>query len=104
MVNLENAISYDRHNEAALLDLGNAYSAIYRFDEARATMDRLLEFYPEYDKALNVKGYTYLMEAQVKQDPLLLDQSIAVFNQAIESNHKFYTGYYNLGLCYGYER
>lgn len=97
---LENASQYDVHNEAALLDLGNAYSASYRFEEARATMDRLLEFYPEYDKALNVKAYTFLMEAQVKQDPALLDQAIAVFNQAILSNHKFYTGYYNLGLCY----
>ena len=41
------------------------------------------------------------MEAQVKQDPILLDQAISVFNQAIQSNHKFYTGYFNLGLCYG---
>lgn len=98
---LENATLYDPHNEAAMLDLGNAYSASYRFDEARAIMDRLLEFYPEYDKALNVKAYTFLMEAQVKQDPVLLDQAIVVFNQAIKSNHKFYTGYFNLGLCYG---
>jgi tetratricopeptide (TPR) repeat protein len=98
---LENATHYDVNNEAALLDLGNVYSANYRFDEARLTMDRLLEFYPEYDKALNVKAYTYLMEAQVKQDGVLLDQAISVFNQAIKSNHKFYTGYFNLGLCYG---
>ncbi len=100
---LESAILYDEHNEAALLDLGNAYSASFRFNEARATMDRLLEFYPEYDKALNVKAYTYLVEAQVKQDPGLLDQAITLFNQAIQSNHKFYTGYYNLGLCYAYK-
>ncbi|TFH26296.1 MAG: tetratricopeptide repeat protein [Bacteroidia bacterium] len=100
---LENAKLYDPNNEAALLDLGNAYSAVYRFEEARATMDLLLEFYPEYDKALNVKAYTYLMEAQLKQDPASLDQAIAIFNQAIESNHKFYTGYFNLGLCYAYK-
>jgi tetratricopeptide (TPR) repeat protein len=100
---LENATLYDAHNEAALLDLGNAYSATYQFDKARATMDRLLEFYPEYDKALNVMAYSYLMEAQIKQDPELLDQAIAVFNQAIQSNHKFYTGYFNLGLCYAYK-
>jgi len=100
---LENAILYDAHNEAALLDLGNAYSATYQFDKARTTMDRLLEFYPEYDKALNVMAYSYLMEAQIKQDPVLLDQAIAVFNQAIQSNHKFYTGYFNLGLCYAYK-
>ncbi len=100
---LESAVLYDEHNEAALLDLGNAYSATYRFDQARSTMEKVLEFYPEYDKALNVKGYTFLMEAQVKQDPSLLDQAIAIFNQSISSNHKFYTGYYNLGLCYAYK-
>ncbi len=100
---LENAIRYDAHNEAALLDLGNAYSAIYRFDDARTTMDELLKFYPEYDKALNVKAYSYLMEAQLKQDPAFIDQAIAIFNQAIQSNHKFYTGYYNLGLCYAFK-
>jgi tetratricopeptide (TPR) repeat protein len=100
---LENAKLYDPNNEAALLDLGNAYSAAYRFYEARATMDLLLEFYPEYDKALNVKAYTYLMEAQLKQDPVSLDQAIAIFKQAIASNHKFYTGYFNLGLCYAFK-
>jgi tetratricopeptide (TPR) repeat protein len=103
ITSLENAIRYDPHNEAAMLDLGNAYSASYRFEEARATMDRLLGFYPEYDKALNIKAYTYLMESQVSQKPQLLDQAITVFNQAIQSNHKFYTGYYNLGLCYAYK-
>jgi len=103
VTSLEKAIQYDPHNEAAMLDLGNAYSASYRFDEARATMDRLLEFYPEYDKALNIKAYTYLMEAQLRQKPELLDEAIAVFNQAIQSNHKFYTGHYNLGLCYAYK-
>jgi len=100
---LENAVLYDQHNEAALLDLGNAYSATYQFDRARSTMDSLLEFYPEYDKALNVKAYTYLMEAQVTQKAQLLDEAISIFNQAISSNHKFYTGYYNLGLCYTYK-
>jgi len=103
ITHLESAVFYDEHNEAALLDLGNAYAATYQFDRARSTMDRLLEFYPEYDKALNVKAYSFLMEAQVKQDPLLLDEAIAIFNQAISSNHKFYTGYYNLGLCYTYK-
>jgi tetratricopeptide (TPR) repeat protein len=98
---LESAVVYDNHNEAAYMELGNAYSAFLRFDEARATMDLLLGFYPDYDKALNLKGYTYILEADVKKDYSLLDSAIQVINLAIQSNYKFYSGYYNLGLCYG---
>jgi len=97
---LERAVAYDDHNEAAYLELGNAYSAFLRFEESRATMDRLLELYPEYDKALNLKGYSYLIESEVKQDVALLDEAIRIINMAIKSNYKFYSGYYNLGLCY----
>jgi len=98
---LESAIQYDNHNEAAHLELGNAYLSFLRFDEARATMDRLLEFYPDYDKALNLKGYSYMVEAEVNQQWDLLDQAIKQINLAIQSNYKFYSGYYNLGLAYG---
>lgn len=100
IVKLENAIRYDEHNEAAYLELGNAYSALLRFGEARFTMDRLLEFYPDYDKALNIKGYTYLIEYQVNPESAALELAIMGFNETIRSNHKFYTGYYNLGLAY----
>lgn len=64
-------------------------------------MDRLLEFYPDYDKALNLKGYSYMVEAEVNQQWDLLDQAIKQINLAIQSNYKFYSGYYNLGLAYG---
>ncbi|MCK5134355.1 MAG: tetratricopeptide repeat protein [Bacteroidales bacterium] len=98
---LENAVAFDPNNEAAFLDLGNAYSAFLRFEDARSAMDRLLEIYPGYDKALNLKGYTYLVESEVKRDVTLVDDAIRIINQAVQSNYKFYSGYYNLGLCYG---
>jgi len=98
---LESAIAYDPNNEAAYLDLTNAYAAIYRFEEAREAADRLLEIYPEYDKALNAKGYTYLLEADLTRNPALVDEAIRIIGKAIESNYKFSSGYYNLGLCYG---
>ncbi|MEN8226540.1 MAG: tetratricopeptide repeat protein [Bacteroidota bacterium] len=97
---LERAVAYDEHNVAVYLELGNAYSTLLRLEKARATMDRLLEFYPEYDKALNLKGYSYLIESEVKQDVALLDNAIQIINMAIKSNYKFYSGYFNLGLCY----
>jgi tetratricopeptide (TPR) repeat protein len=98
---LEEAIAYDEHNEIAFLELGNGYSAFLRFEESRATMDRLLSYYPDYDKALNTKGYSFLIESNVKNDPAYLDEAIKYINMAIKSNYKFYSGYYNLGLCYG---
>lgn len=98
---LESAVEYDPSNEIARLELANAYSAFLRFDDARKDMDELLEIYPDYDKALNTKGYTYLMESEYNRNPALIDDAIQVINLAIKSNYKFYSGYYNLGLCYG---
>jgi len=98
---LESAVEYDPNNESAYLELGNAYSAFLRFEDARSTMDQLLDIYPKYDKALNIKGYSYLVESEWKQDIALVDEAIGIINQAIRSNYKFYSGYYNLGLCYG---
>lgn len=100
LLHLQAAVEYDPTNEIAMLELGNAYSAFLRFEEARSTMDKLLEVYPEYDKAYNIKGYSYLIEAEVRQDIKLLDEAIKTINLAINSNFKFYSGYYNLGLCY----
>jgi tetratricopeptide (TPR) repeat protein len=98
---LESAVAYDPNNEAAYLELGNAYSTFLRFDDARSAMDHLLEIYPDYDKALNIKGYSYLIESEYTGDEALIDEAIRCINMAIQSNYKFYSGYYNLGLCYG---
>jgi len=98
---LEAAIEYDPHNIKAHLDLGNVYTGFLEFDRARALMDQLLEIYPDYDKALNLKGYSYLVEAEFKGDLSYVDRAIQWLNQSIRSNYKFYTGYYNLALCYG---
>lgn len=100
LLSLLSAVEYDPHNEIALLELGNAYSAFLQFTQARSTMDSLLTVYPNYDKALNIKGYSYLIEAEFTRNAALLDEAIRIINLAIRSNYKFYSGYYNLGLCY----
>ncbi len=97
---LESAVHYDENNEVAYLELGNVNATFLRFEEARSAMDRLLEIYPDYDKALNLKGYSYFIEADVTKNEALLDEAIRIINMAIQSNFKFYSGYYNLGLCY----
>jgi tetratricopeptide (TPR) repeat protein len=101
IVFLEEAIGYDPNNEIAYLELGNAYNSFFRFVEARAAMDHLLELYPDYDKAHNLKGYSYILESEVTDNYLLLEDAIAHINMAINSNYKFYSGYYNLGIAYG---
>ncbi|MEZ5069793.1 MAG: tetratricopeptide repeat protein [Bacteroidales bacterium] len=100
LVHLERAVAFDDCNEAAYLELGNTYAAFLRFEDARRTMDKLLSIYPDYDKAYNLKGYTYLIEAEVRRQPELIDEAIRIINQAIRVNYKFHSGYYNLGLCY----
>ena len=72
----------------------------FSLTDARSTMDQLLEVYPDYDKAYNVKGYSYLIEAEYTRNAALLDEAISNISLAISSNYKFYSGYYNLGLCY----
>lgn len=98
---LESALEYNKNNESALLEIGSAYAVTLRFDDARAAMDSLLKIYPDYDKAYNLKGYTYMIESEVRRDRALLDDAIRYINKAIQSNYKFYSGFYNLGLCYG---
>lgn len=98
---LEKAVAYDSTNVAAYLELGNAYTSFMRFEDTRNAMDQLMKVYPDYDKALNVKGYSYLVESEVKREPELTDEGIRYISRAVSNNFKFYSGYYNLGLAYG---
>lgn len=102
VMHLERAAFYDPFNEVALLDLAEGYSAMLEYTRARLTMDELLTFYPDYDKALNMKGHTYLVEYLATDDMQCLDDAIYWFKQGVKSNNKFHIGYYNLGVCYAY--
>ena len=42
-----------------------------------------------------------VIEEKVSKDYAHLDEAIMYINMAISSNYKFYSGYYNLGICYG---
>lgn len=97
---LESAIRYDQYNEISYLYLAEAYILAGEYNMARTRLNRLLEYYPEYDKAFNLIGYSYLVEGQYKQNISLLDKSISYFLSTLKINHKFSTAYYNLGLTY----
>jgi tetratricopeptide (TPR) repeat protein len=97
---LEGAVKYDPNNEIALLTLGRGYVAIQDYDNARKAMNRLLEIYPDYDKALNIVAFSYISEGEARSNPVLIDRAINILNKVITINYKFVDGYYNLGLAY----
>ncbi len=97
---LEKAIEYDPHNEIAYLNLAQGYILTRRFDLARKKLDQLLNFYPHYDKAINMLGFSYLSEGDLFRDRMKVEKSIAFFNEVLKVNFKNSTSYYNLGLAY----
>lgn len=97
---LEKAIKYNPHNETAFLMLGQAYVRIQQYDKARQVLNRLLAFYPDYDKALNLMGFSFISEGQMKGDNQMIDRGISTLTKVVSINFKFIEAYYNLGLAY----
>ncbi len=97
---LRAAIEYDPHNEVAHLDLATAYIILRDFGNARKVLNTLLEFYPRYDKAVNLIGYSYLNEGQMQNNVQLVDRAILYFNETLGINYKFVQAYHYLGLSY----
>jgi tetratricopeptide (TPR) repeat protein len=97
---MENALKLDKHNEITYLNLAQALIMKEEFDAARAKLTELLGFYPNYEKALNMIGYSYLNEGEIRHDYAKVDRAIAILNDVIRINYKFASGYHNLGLAY----
>jgi len=74
-------------NEAALLNLADAYIKIQQLDSAMIYINQLLTFDPELDNALNFKAYIYL----AKND---FDNSLAIAKRIIKNNYKYYFAYW----------
>lgn len=74
-------------NEAALLNLADAYIKIQQLDSAMIYINRILSFDPELDNALNFKAYIYL----AKND---FDNSLATAKRIIKNNYKYYFAYW----------
>jgi hypothetical protein len=96
---MENSIKLDPHNEVAFLNLGQAYILKEQFDIARKKLNELLGFYPNYEKALNLIGYSYLNEGEINNDKVKIERAISIFNDVIRINYKFGGAYHNLGLA-----
>ncbi len=90
---LKQAISENPANEAALLDLAQAYLEAVQYEESLDQINRCLQLYPDYDKALNLMGIAYLNQKN-------LDKAMNAFRKTIRVNEKFVTAYHNLALVY----
>ncbi|MCB8994352.1 MAG: hypothetical protein H6538_01960 [Bacteroidales bacterium] len=97
---MENALKLDDHNEITYLNLAQAYILRRDFDLARKKLNELLSFYPNYEKALNLIGYSYMNEGELTGNMMLVDRAISVFNETIRVNYKFASAYHNMGLAY----
>ena len=91
---LEEVAEEEPRNEIVLLKLSEAYIQTMQYDKAIRTVDRCLEIYPDYDKALNLKGIAYMQNQE-------FNKAQAVFNYIISKvNYRFVTAYHNLALIY----
>jgi len=91
---LEEVIKKEPHNEIAMLKLAEAYLQIMQNDKAIRTVNQCLENYPDYDKALNLKGIAYMQNQEY-------DQALSTFIYIINKvNYRFVTAYHNISLIY----
>ncbi len=78
-------------NEIVKLRLAEAYLQTGQLDKVQKVMDECLKIYPDYDKALNLKGVAYLQAGD-------LNQARSTFLHIIRVNYRFVSAYHNLGL------
>ncbi len=74
-------------NEAALLNLTDAYTRVQKFDSADMTIKMLLKFDPELDNALYSQSIIYFY----KND---FDNALNTCNRIIKNNYKYYMAHY----------
>jgi tetratricopeptide (TPR) repeat protein len=80
-------------NEFVKLRLAEAYLRTRQFGKVHPVMDECLEIYPEYDKALNLKGIAYMESGDYHN-------ARTIFLQIIRINYRFAAAYHNIGLLY----
>lgn len=81
------AVVLDPNNEAAILNLTEAYFNMQNLDMADLSVDKLLKIYPDYENALLYKGWIYLQ----KND---LNNALNTFKRIEAINFKYYMCYY----------
>ena len=81
------------NNEILKLRLAEAYLRTRQFDKVQIVMDECLKIYPEYDKAMNLKGIAYMEIGD-------FNAARDIFLEITEINYRFAAAFHNLGLLY----
>lgn len=87
------AISLDPNNEAALLNLTEAYFNMQNIIMADSSVNKLLNIYPDYENALLYKGWIYMQ----KND---FNNALNTFKRIEAINYKYYMCYYGAANVY----
>lgn len=91
---LEEVIRKEPYNEIVMLRLAEAYIQINQYDNAQRIINKCLGIYPDYDKALNLKGIAFMQQEQY-------NEAISTFIYIVTKvNYRFVTSYHNLALIY----
>lgn len=80
-------------SEIVKLRLGEGYINLKQYDKVHAIVNECLELYPEYDKALNLRGLAYLETGD-------LNNAKTTFLAINRINYRFAPAYHNLGMLY----
>ena len=91
---LEDVIQREPYNEIVMLRLAEAYIQMNQFDDAQRIINKCLAIYPDYDKALNLKGIAFMQKEN-------FNEAISTFIYIVTKvNYRFVTSYHNLALIY----
>ena len=90
---LEQALEIDKNNESILINLTDVYFKSGMYNEANATIDRLLSIYPQNEWGTDKRGEILLASGKV-------NEAIDLFQKNIDYNYKFYHSYISLAKAY----
>jgi tetratricopeptide (TPR) repeat protein len=79
------------NNEIVKLRLAEGYLSTGQFSKAISICDECIGIYPDYDKAMNLKGVAYMESGN-------LETARNLFLQITRINYRFAPAYHNLGL------
>jgi tetratricopeptide (TPR) repeat protein len=80
-------------SEMVKLRMAEGYLSTGQMDKAIAICDECIELYPDYDKALNLKGVAYMQKGD-------LETARQIFLRIIRINYRFAPAYHNMGLYF----
>jgi tetratricopeptide (TPR) repeat protein len=93
IVLLKESMAQDPQNESVYINLAQAYLKRGIPDSSHLVLDKLESLYPDYDKALDLRGQLFMEDNQ-------LELARKWFEKTLEINPKYYPASYRLACIY----